>query len=808
MAAVVRGGINPGALALRQWLQEGVRLQMAGDLASAEAAYRRALELDARQPDALNLIGVLHCQRGDPRAGEQWIRRAIEVRRNVAEFHMNLGNALREQSRFDEAANAYRKAQRLRPDLADVPFNLGVALRRQGRAREALPAFREAVRLRGDAEDLHQLGACLLEGGRAAEALAPLERAVAMEPSRPEFLALLGDALHLLGREGEAAAILDRAGELAAGDHDLQYALAEAAFARRDFKRAEEGYTRCLSLLPGQAAALHGLGLVASGRGEHEHAAALFRRVLLADPHHVEARVNLGNALRMLGQTDEAMTAYQAALVLAPDMAQLHANIGALQRQALRLEDAIGSLTRAIELKPNFCFAYSMRGNAWLDSGEAALAIADIGRGAALDKEPESLNALAAMCMASNYVEESPQAVLEFHRRLAAAVGAKVEVAARRPPRDPDPRRPLRLGYISPDFRRHSVASFFEPLLEQHDRARFELYGYYTHPRVDSMTQRLRARFDHWFDAGAAEDTELAERIAGDDIDILIDLAGCTEGTRPLVLARRPAPLQLSYLGYPTSPGNPAIDFRITDSELDPPGSEASALERPLRLEGCLLCFRPLDEAPAVGTLPASGRGFVTFGSFNSLAKVGPATVELWSRTLLAVPGSRLVLKARALADAAAVRRTRDRFAAAGVDPSRLELLPWHASQANHLDLYNGIDIALDTYPYHGVTTTCEALWMGVPVVSRGGATHAARHGTSLLRAAGLAELSCADAEAFAATAAALAADLPGLAQLRRGLRARLAASPLADAGAFAGRFEAALLALWDEACAGGPSRS
>jgi predicted O-linked N-acetylglucosamine transferase (SPINDLY family) len=382
--------------------------------------------------------------------------------------------------------------------------------------------------------------------------------------------------------------------------------------------------------------------------------------------------------------------------------------------------------------------------------------------------------------------------------RMAATKALARVLAPAAPPRPrPDhPDRPLRVAYLSPDFREHSVAYFFESVLAQRDdRIRHACYA--LAPGADALTARLRAAADEWCDAAGLTDESLAARLRADRTDILVDLAGFTAGGRPGLLARRIAPVQINYLGWAATTGLPTMDWRLVDSHTDPAGAEAFATERLFRLDPCFLCYRPPEQAP----LPAPREGPVCFGSFNALAKVSPGVIAAWSELLGRVPGSRLLLKAGALSDPATAALTRGAFERAGVEPSRLEVLPWASGVAAHLQEYRRVDIALDPFPYNGTTTTCEALWMGVPAVTLVGRSHAGRVGVSLLSNTGLPDLIARDPSEYVSIAAALAADPARRAALRSGLREHM--KPLCDAPAFARRLAGALREIWIAACAG-----
>jgi predicted O-linked N-acetylglucosamine transferase (SPINDLY family) len=359
---------------------------------------------------------------------------------------------------------------------------------------------------------------------------------------------------------------------------------------------------------------------------------------------------------------------------------------------------------------------------------------------------------------------------------------------------------PLKIAFLSADFRDHSVSYFFEPLLANLNRDRFKVYCYSGVKKPDAVTERLKSQADCWIDTFNTPDELLAEKIAAEKIDILVDLSGHTSGNRLGVFARRAAPLQVTWLGYPGTTGLRTMDYRISDAVADPIGiSDAMHTEKLVRLPQCFLCYQPPQDAPEVSLLPLSETKTVTFGSFNNLAKITPQTLTVWGEILGKIAGSRLVLKNRAFADDDVVSHWLKLLEEHGVEPARVSLVPFVLSSWKHLAHYAKIDIALDTFPYNGTTTTCEALWMGVPVITLSGDRHSARVGASLLSCVGLHELVTENWNDYVAKAVQLAGDVEQLQLYRRTMRERMLVSPLCDGGGFAKRWEDILFKMLSE---------
>jgi protein O-GlcNAc transferase len=531
------------------------------------------------------------------------------------------------------------------------------------------------------------------------------------------------------------------------------------------------------------------LGLLLHQSGELEQARHQFARAV-AISSDAGTRNNLGSVLLQLGRLREAAAQFERALELDPRYAPLYQGLTACRLRMGDARAAIAVAERGLTLTPHAPDLVC----ALMLAHDAVLALdtaIDLGI-RTLSRHPLHPTLWAQTLMLMNY---STRADIEaWHRRFGGSFAQPFTPIAF----DRNPARRLRIAVLSPDLRSHSVAYFALALFE-HAPPDVELVALSSESTPnDPMTQRLRARTHEWHEVGALDDAALDAFIRDLRVDVLIELAGHSGGNRLTALARKPAPLIVSAIGYPNSTGLDAIDYRLCDAITDPPGSE-QMIERPLRVAPCFLCYSPPRDAPEPALAPAEAP--LTFGSFNALSKMSDATAQLWSRVLAALPSARLLLKAKALADPAAQSALLDRLHRHGIAPERITLAPATVTVAEHLALYRQMHVALDTIPYHGTTTTCEALWMGVPVVSLRGDCQATRVGASLLSAAGLPEWIAADADAFVAICVQLANDPKRLTDLRRALRAQLTASPLCDAPGYAARFFAALHAAWRQRC-------
>ena len=413
---------------------------------------------------------------------------------------------------------------------------------------------------------------------------------------------------------------------------------------------------------------------------------------------------------------------------------------------------------------------------------------------------PENKRAFSNILLTLNYVPDIPQIdVLAEHKQWQDFYGKNIRLSAVSNVRDPDKR--LKVGYVSPDMRAHSVASFFEPLLKAHSGEFVETYCYSSVPAPDKVTKRLQSLSHQWRDISLMNDTEIVKLILQDEIDILVDMAGHTAGNHLQIFLHKPAPIQITWLGYPNTTGLSMMDYRLTDDLTDPGDQDEFYTEKLYRLPDCFLCYQGLDSSPDVLVLPSIETGYITFGSFNNLAKMNEGVVELWSRVLDAVEGSHLLIKNPSLSDQVSRTRLIEQFEQQGISSKRVELLGLTPSREAHLDLYSKIDIGLDIFPYNGTTTTCEAMWMGVPVISLIGDRHAGRVGLSLLNATGLNELAANSKDDYIDIAKSMASDIDKLSRLRSELRDKMQNSILCDKNDFATKMENAYRDIWQQYC-------
>ena len=792
--------IHPQAALIRN--NFGTVLESLERFDAAVACYREALRLEPDYAEAQVNLGNALLRQGQPGEAVHYYRQALGGRPAWAEAQNNLGNALRILGRLEEAITCYREAVELKPEYAEALVNLGCALHEQGQAAGAEGHFREALGRNPELVKAYRsLGALLVEQGRLEEAETLCREALRRQSERAELHRDLAVILLRQERFTEAETCCREALRWKPDDAEAHNYLAIALQMQQRFTEAAAGYQEALRLRPDFAGAWQNLGTLLVSRHRPEEAANCCREALRLKPDYADAHNSLGHALAGQDRQEEAIGCYREALRLKSDYAEAHNNMGCALTETCRLEEAIGSFRQALAADPKFYRALSNLGTALYREGRLEEAVAAYRQMLVMRPDYAAGRSNFLFCLHYDTLWDAATIFAEHQvwaRHHAAPLAAFHEPHSN----DRTVHRPLRVGYLSPDFRTHPVAFFVEPILKAQDRAAFEVYCYSNVARPDLVTHRLQTLADGWREIRGLSDREAVELIRRDGIDILVDLAGHTADNRMLVFAYRPAPVAVTYLGYPDTTGLETVDYRLTDGWADPPDqTERWHTEELVRLPHCFLCYRPPDNAPPVAELPARKSGQITFGSFNAVPKITRTVIAAWSAILLQVPGSRLILKAKALADAGTHPRLLAMFHENGIQPERVQLSAMIPSHAHHMGLYDQIDIALDTFPYNGTATTCEALWMGVPVVALAGATHVSRVSVSLLKNLGLADVLAGSQQEYVECAVRLAKHRDELRELRAGLRERMVQSSLTDAPAFTRNLEEAYRGMWRRWC-------
>lgn len=658
----------------------------------------------------------------------------------------------RSAGRLDDAEETYRALLAQDSLLPEALCGLAAIALTVGHHAVALSLLERAtIRRPDDAEIWNQIGALRFGNADMAGARGALYRALALTPSRAEHLYNLGIVARDSGMKPLALCWLRRAGWVE----------------------------------PLHPFALSDVGVLLQTSGRPEAGAAVLRSLLALSPDRTIAWHNLGLVLAELGRPIDEDRAYRRAIVADPAYAAPRYNAGCLALAERRYAAAVLHLATVLALDPADARAWNNLGCTRREQGLATDALCAFDRGYRITPEDRDLPSNLLMSLSAFDGRAADQAARNWGMRFPALHSRPRTGAAKD--------RRLRIGYLSPDFRRHSCAYFLAPLISAHDRTVAEIFAYADVAAPDPVTEELRSGMEHWRDVSILDDAALVECIAADDLDILVDLAGHTAHNRLRVFASKPVPIQVGWLGYNATSGLTQIDWKIVDHWIRPRPDAEWFAERLWLLGRQAHCWRPPADAPDPNPVRAEP---ITFGSFNALHKLGDATLALWAEILTRVPGARLRLKGGAGADVTTGRRVLRIMADHGIADHRISIEGWNPSTASHLDQYRHIDVALDPFPYNGTTTTCEALWMGVPVVTLAGHRMLSRIGISLLAAVGLDDLIAQDQRSYLEIACRLAADKERLAALHATLRATMAASPLRDETGFARAMEDAFMRM------------
>jgi protein O-GlcNAc transferase len=708
-------------------------------------------------------VGIQHHHANRLDEAESIYRQLLARFPNHAGVLYLLGRLLAQKNQLEPAVKAVQRAVELHPSASDFLNLLGELLRRSGRVDEAMASHRRAAQVDPkNADAPNGLGNCLREKGDQHASIEQFREAIRLKPDFAEAHSNLGNALRAVGRLEEA--IAEHAEALRCKPQSAEilnnYGIALKEQGRLD--EAIEAFQKSVRIRPQYPEVLNNLGSTLIQRDRLEEAIDAFSRAAQLNPDAAEIQNNLGNVLQKRGMLDESVAAYRRALALRPDYAETHSNLGINLSSQGKLDESIASFKRAMAASPD---SAQYHGN--------------------------------ILCTMHFHPGFSAKQILEEHRRwnekfVKPLVPARLEFK-----NDPTPDRRLKIGYVSPDFRHHPVGRFLVPLFRHHNHTQYEIFSYSGVRAPDDLTGFLKNHSDHWRETISLSDEQLAKQIRDDGIDILVDVTLHMAYTRILMFARKPAPVQVTWLGYVSTTGVETMDYRISDWHLDPPGAEVNYVEETVRLPRCNWCYEPPEGVAEVGPLPALLKRYVTFCCFNNFCKVTGPTLGLWAKILTSVQGSRLIIHSGQGSHREDVRQS---FARAGVDPGRISFVGFLPT-VEYLRQHQQVDIALDPVPYAGGTTTCDALWMGVPVVTLAGETAVARAGVSLLTTMGLPELIARSADEYIRIAVELAMNPVKLAKLRAALRASMLASPLTDGPGFAREMDEAYRDMWAKWC-------
>ncbi len=699
---------------------------------------------------------------------------------------------------FSAAEQYCRKSLELNDSIPSIYYNLAVALRGQGKTNDAFISLEKAVQLQPDfTAALYELGNICLERQDYVTTVDYYQKVIDLSSDAFQAYSGMAIAQQKLGNIESALSACIESLRISPQQQDVTLRLAGLYDGQNNTDNAIQYYNRAIELGYRKADVYINIGRMYGLCNTQSEAENYYKKALIIDPEAVEALTNLALLYEETHNASTALSLIEKAYQLDSNNEIITYNYAKILATVCRYTEAASLYKKVLNENPDFVEAVVNLGNLYLLSGKPDIAQEVYSH--ACNIKPSYYDACSNWLMSLNYTNRYSDAeIRDKHFAWAMRIEKDIKPLPNIPSKN-NKSAILKVGYVSPDFRAHSVACFIEGLLKYSNKQNVINYCYSDVKNRDEVTQRLEASADKWRDVTMIDDEALANLIQRDGIDILIDLCGHTSGNRLLMFALKPAAKQITYLGYPNTTGLTSVDYRIVDNTTDPSGSEDMMSESPVYMTPCFLGYTPYEDSPGISESPAVKNTYVTFGSFNNLAKMTDDVIAIWSKILLEVPDSKLCIKAKQYTDTEIKKDHIKRFNNAGIDESRLELLSYSNTTTEHLQRYNRIDIALDTFPYNGTTTTFEALWMGVPVVCLNGTCHAGRVGASILKTLGKTELLAENPQQYIKIATNLANDVNKLKQLHSQLRHEMSISSLLDSKTFTQKFESVLLDVIDK---------
>ncbi|GAB5497739.1 MAG: tetratricopeptide repeat protein [Pseudohongiellaceae bacterium] len=721
----------------------------------------------------------------------------LELSPNYAVSYCSRGVALKALGRIVEAIASYDHAIRLDPNYSEAFANRGVALQAVNRLNEALDSLNLAIEVDPDNPRAYfNRGNVLREMGELDQAVASFDSALELLPEFPQAYCNRAATLVDLSHYQAALASYRKAVRLKPVYPEVFFSIGNVLKLMGNVEGALSNYEAAIKQRPAYVEAHNNRGVVLEELGRLEEALRSYTEALRLNPNYVEAYSNRGVALQELSQLDEALENFNFAIQLKPDYAQAYYNKANVLRDLGRLHEAHDNHTTAIGIRPGFAEAFANRGNVLQDLGRLEEARSDYEAAIVLDPDYEL--AYTSLLMLLNYMpEEDPGNRYE----LASKFGNLARKLATRPFEtyrcDISPEK-LRVGVVSGDLQSHPVGYFLESILAAMNGSTVELVAYSNSLYIDALTERLKPFFNAWHVLVGLSNQQAAGRIHQDGIHVLIDLSGHTQKHRLPVFCYRPAPIQVTWLGYFSTTGLKEIDYILGDPHVTPKHTTEQFTETIWRLPDSRWCASEPEYSIQLGPLPALTNGYITFGCFGNYTKINDQVISLWCEILAALPTSKLFLKAKQFRDELVISEAITRFTELGIETDRI-IIEQPESRHHYFEVYNRIDITLDTFPFTGGTTSVDSLWMGVPVLTLAGDTMVARQGVGVLATAGLHDWIAKDREEYLRKAVQFAENLSGLETLRQGLRRQVTSSALFDAGTFAGHLQEALWAMWQK---------
>ncbi len=752
------------ATSVKKLLDSGVAYHQLGKFLEAEKCYRKILAIDENNSNALHLLGLIALSFTKHDAAQKLVEKAIKISPKVADYYNSLGEILRARNRLDKSRIAYQKCLELDSNNWRAMSNLGLNFSQQGRSEDAIHWFK-----------------CALENNEANWSVAVnLAKSYIDREDYQEAIELLTPIVERGPNNWQAWTNLSIANRL-----------------QGNSAQARECINTALELQPEETSVLIAYGAQLVNESEWNDASKVFRRVLKNDPNNLDALNNLGSLNREFQKYAESIAFYNQVLAIDEWHSNALYGLADAYMKLYRFNEARKAIRKALEVSPETPESWNLLSKIERETGNWKLADEYLNKAIEFDRF-ERNTGFGRLFYYNYEVDADPQLVKAEHEKWASRYASRYYPREALPDWHTKKEKLLKVGLVSGDWRLHPVGQFTENLLRFWDDERMNLFCYSALRIPTPRTEEFRDIAARWYDISRLDDEAFCDLIGKNEIDILIDLQAHTSASRLLAFARQPAQVQVSYLGYPNTTGLSTMHYRLTDALADPEGlTDNHFVEKLVRIKGCAWNFAAWKGSPEVHHSLQADKGHITFGCFNNFLKSNKQVYAMWARILRAIANSRIILKSKTLADSDVASSIAAQFQELGISNDRIICRPWQKGIQQHLSAYQDVDIALDTFPYHGTTTTCEAMYMGVPVIVLAGKTHVSRVGVSLLSSVGLEEFIAETEDEYVEKAVALAQQPERLAEVRRTLRSRMENSLLMDGPGFAKRFGDALEDMW-----------
>ena len=744
---------------------KAVQFEASGKYKEAEKICQSIIKKDNKQIDAWHMLGIIAIKTGN-KDSIKYLKRACNLNKEEPVFHYNLAIAYEKNGLISESEQSYENAIKIKPDYIDAYNNLGLLLKNNNRLYDAIQIFQKAINIKPDFFPAYtNIGTILRQLGKFDQALKYFNKAIELNP-------LEADAYNNMGNLFQD---------------------------RGDMLSAIDSYEKALKINTNYVEAYSNLGNALRVCGNIKRAESILLKALELYPDYAYAHNNLALVYTDMNKYDKAMKSFKCAIKIDPMLITTYLNIAGLCIKNGDLYNAIYYSKRAISMDNNYAEAYSNLGIAFSRQGNIEESITNLKK--AIKIKPDYFNAYSNYLFTLNYDHRlTSEQIYNEHKNYGNLLINLQSNNNFLNSKNYD--RPLNIGYISPDFYQHSVAFFVEAILKNHNKNQFKTFCYADNLNIDSFSEKLKKLPYKWIKTCGFSDEQLYNKIRSDKIDILVDLTGHTANNRLLVFARKAAPIQITYLGYPNTTGLKAMQYRITDEYADKPGYKDNEYsEKLIRIPKTFLCYSPPDDDHETVFPPVIKKKYITFGSFNIPSKINTNVISLWSIILKKVPDSKIMLKSKYFGCQITKDLFINRFKKKGIKKNRIIIMGYLPSFNDHRKMYDNVDISLDTFPYNGTTTTCEALWMGVPVITLNGDRHASRVGVSILNSIGLIDFIADNEDDYINKAIYLANDIELLSNIRKNLRKLMKKSPLTDGIVFTKKLESLYRNLWKNHC-------